>query len=32
MPPEVFELMRLYPQPIQQSGVDYLPIDIPRQR
>jgi ClpP class serine protease len=32
MPPEVMQLMRLYPQPIQQSGVEYLPIDIPRQR
>ena len=32
MPPEVMQLMRLYPQPIQQSRVEYLPIDIPRQR
>ncbi|MGC2335807.1 MAG: ATP-dependent Clp protease proteolytic subunit [Pseudolabrys sp.] len=32
MPTEVMQLMRLYPQPIQQSGVEYLPIDIPRQR
>jgi len=24
--------MKLYPQPIQQSGVEYLPIDVPRQR
>ena len=32
MPNEVMELMKLYPQPIQQSGVEYLPIDIPRQR
>jgi ClpP class serine protease len=32
MPPEVMQLMRLYPQPIQKSGVEYLPIDIPRQR
>jgi ClpP class serine protease len=32
MPPEVMELMRLYPQPIQQSGVEYLPIDLPRPR
>lgn len=30
MPLEVMELMKLYPQPIQQSGVEYLPIDIPR--
>lgn len=32
MPLEVMELMKLYPQAIQQSGVDFLPIDIPRQR
>jgi ClpP class serine protease len=32
MPPEVMQLMSLYPQPIQRSGVEYLPIDIPRQR
>jgi ClpP class serine protease len=32
MPPEVLELMKLYPQPIRQSGVEYLPIDMPRQR
>jgi ClpP class serine protease len=32
MPPEVMRLMNLYPQPIQRSGVEYLPIDIPRQR
>jgi hypothetical protein len=32
MPPEIMRLMSLYPQPIQRSGVEYLPIDIPRQR
>ena len=32
MPPEAMELMSLYPQPIQQSGVEYLPIDLPRSR
>jgi ClpP class serine protease len=32
MPREVMQLMTLYPQPIQQSGVEFLPIDIPRQR
>jgi ClpP class serine protease len=32
MPPEVMRLMSLYPQPIQRSGVEYLPIDLPRQR
>jgi ClpP class serine protease len=30
MPIEVMELMKLYPQPVQQSGVEYLPIDLPR--
>jgi ClpP class serine protease len=32
MPPEIMALMSLYPQPIQQSGVEFLPIDIPRPR
>jgi ClpP class serine protease len=32
MPLEVMEFMTLYPQPIRQSGVEYLPIDAPRQR
>jgi ClpP class serine protease len=32
MPREVMELMKLYPQPIQQSGVEYLPVEFPRQR
>ena len=32
MPQEVLALMKLYPQPVQQTGVEYLPIDIPRQR
>jgi ClpP class serine protease len=32
MPLDVMELMTLYPQPVQQSGVEFLPIDIPRQR
>jgi len=32
MPPEIMTLMTLYPQPIQQSGAEYLPIDMPRQR
>jgi ClpP class serine protease len=32
MPNEVLELIKLYPQPVQQSGVEFLPIDIPRQR
>jgi ClpP class serine protease len=32
MPKEVLDLMKLYPQPVQQSGVEYLPIEIPRRR
>lgn len=32
MPTEVLELMKLYPQPVQQSGVEFLPIDMPRRR
>ena len=32
MPREVLQLMRLYPQPVERPGVEYLPIDIPRQR
>lgn len=30
MPIKVLELMKLYPQPVQSSVVEYLPIDIPR--
>lgn len=29
---EVLDLMKLYPQPVQQSGVEFLPIDLPRPR
>jgi ClpP class serine protease len=32
MPVEVLTLMKLYPQPVQQSGVEFLPIDIPNKR
>ncbi len=32
MPNGVLELMKLYPQPVQRSGVEYLPIDFPRNR
>lgn len=32
MPAPVMELMKLYPQPIQRSGVEYLPIDLPQRR
>ncbi len=31
MPLEIMQLMKLYPQPVQKSGVEFLPIDIPRQ-
>jgi ClpP class serine protease len=32
MPTAVLELMKLYPQPVQQSGVEFLPVEMPRQR
>lgn len=32
MPNEVLDLMKLYPAPIQRSGVEYLPVDIPGRR
>ena len=32
MPAQMMELMKLYPQPVQQSGVEFLPIDLPRPR
>jgi ClpP class serine protease len=32
MPAIVLELMKLYPQPVQQSGVEFLPVELPRQR
>ena len=32
MPSEVMELMKLYPQPVQRTGVDFLPIDLPTPR
>jgi len=32
MPPEVLELMKFYPQPLQRSGVEFLPIDVPTKR
>jgi len=32
MPNTIMDLMKLYPQPVQQSGVEFLPIDIPRRR
>jgi ClpP class serine protease len=32
MPVEVLELMKLYPQPVQRSGVEFLPVDVPARR
>ena len=32
MPNQVLDLMKLYPAPVQRSGVEYLPIDIPGRR
>jgi ClpP class serine protease len=32
MPLEVMELMKLYPQPVQRSGVEFLPLDVPGRR
>jgi ClpP class serine protease len=32
MPPKVLELMKLYPQPVQRTGVEYLPVNLPRTR
>lgn len=32
MPVEVLDLMKLYPQPVQRSGVDFLPIEVPPKR
>jgi len=29
MPTRVLDLMKLYPQPVQRSGVEFLPLDIP---
>ena len=32
MPADVLALMKLYPQPVQRSGVEFLPIDVPTKR
>src|SRR6056297_1218968 len=32
MPPEILELMKLYPQPVRQSAVEFLPFDPPGRR
>jgi hypothetical protein len=32
MPLKVMGLMKLYPQPVQRSGVEFLPRDVPTKR
>lgn len=32
MPQEIMDLMKLYPQPVQRSGIDFLPIELPGRR
>ncbi|WP_101065670.1 SDH family Clp fold serine proteinase [Roseovarius salinarum] len=32
MPPEVLDLMKLYPQPVKQSAVEFIPFDPPGKR
>jgi ClpP class serine protease len=32
MPAEVLTLMKLYPQPVQPSGVEFLPLELPTKR
>jgi ClpP class serine protease len=32
MPLQIMEFMKLYPQPVPQSSVEYLPLDVPRRR
>ena len=32
MPSEIMGLMKLYPQPVQRTGIDFLPIELPRPR
>lgn len=29
MPLQIMEFMKLYPQPVQRSSVEYLPVDVP---
>ncbi len=31
MPLEIMRWMKLYPQPVPKTGVEFLPIDLPRQ-
>ncbi len=30
LPIEIMDLMKLYPQPVQRTGIDFLPIELPR--
>jgi ClpP class serine protease len=32
MPKQILDLLKLYPQPVQRSGVEFLPIDVPGRR
>jgi ClpP class serine protease len=32
IPREILDLMKLYPQPVQRTGVEYLPVELPRSR
>lgn len=32
IPSEVLDLMKLYPQPVQRTGVEYLPVELPHTR
>jgi ClpP class serine protease len=32
MPQEILDLMKLYPQPVERAGVEFLPIDVPTKR
>jgi hypothetical protein len=32
MPQEILDLMKLYPQPVERTGVEFLPIDVPTKR
>lgn len=32
MPLEIIQLMKLYPQPVQRTGVEFLPVELPPQR
>jgi ClpP class serine protease len=32
MPQQILDLMKLYPQPVQRTGAEFLPIDVPTKR